>query len=76
MNYKKQKLAWSIIKKEILETGTAILVSNAVDQAGKIDFEKLSQILDAFKEAKEDIQRDIDYWKNEVYNEAEVKPND
>ena len=75
-NYADKQLTEAFIKKEILEAGTTLLVSNAVDQAGRIDFDKLSSILNAYKDALNDIDRDIDYWKKQVYtNGEEAKTN-
>lgn len=75
-NYANKELTEAFIKKEILEAGTTLLVSNAVDQAGRIDFDKLSSILNAYKDALNDIDRDIDYWKKQVYtNGEEAKTN-
>lgn len=75
MEIERKFLTEAYLMKEIIETGTTILVSNAVDQAGKIDFEKLSAILEAYKRALDDANRSIDYWKEQVYNGEEAKSN-
>lgn len=71
--YYEEKITHEEIKKQALIAGTEILVSNLVDQSGRIDFEKLSNILGAYKDAIEEIEKSISYYKRqlEIYEKDE-----
>lgn len=64
--YYEEKITFEEIKKKALIAGTEILVSNLVDQSGSIDFDKLSNILGAYKDAIEEIEKNISYYKRQL----------
>ena len=84
--YYQEKLALLNIQDQILTIGTEIFVSNLVDQAGHIDFEKLSSVLKAYEDAKKDIRREreiagdqlrlLENVRNMEYNEKGGEKND
>ena len=84
--YYQEKLVLLNIQDQILTIGTEIFVSNLVDQAGHIDFEKLSSVLKAYEDAKKDIKREreiagdqlrlLENVENMEYNEKGGEKND
>ena len=71
--YYEEKIAHEEIKKQALIAGTEILVSNLVDHSGRIDFEKLSNILGAYQDSIYEIEQSISYYKRqlEIYEKDE-----
>lgn len=75
--YYEEKITFEEIKKQALIAGTEILVSNIVDQSGRIDFDKLSNILGAYKDSIEEIEKSISYYKRQlaIYEQDEYNNN-
>lgn len=75
--YYEEKITFEEIKKQALIAGTEILVSNLVDQSGRIDFDKLSNILGAYKDSIEEIEKSISYYKRQlaIYEQDEYNNN-
>ena len=65
-DYYEQKLESYQIAKQILNAGTEILVSNLVDQSGTINFDRLRAILDAYEEARDDIDKSIEWYREHI----------
>lgn len=84
--YYKGRIALLNIQEQALTIGSEILVSNLVDQAGHIDFEKLSNILQAYDVAKNNIKNEREFAEENLkriekingkeYNEKGGEKND
>ena len=70
--YYQERLALLSIQDQILAIGSEILISNLVDQAGHIDFEKLSTILKAYENAKNKINSDREFAEEQIRLQDEL----
>ncbi len=64
--YHEQKLSELTIKKDILISGTEILVCSAIYEGGHVDFLRLSNILKAYQDAYDGLKADREYHEKEI----------